>query len=282
MPVHNTPEEKLIAILSEILKRVNLSEVFKVQSFRDNVAIRNSLGNPPSDRQKATRDSFIQVMQRESLFASRDKLLIPANPDRRMPEIRMTIIRGLNPRNIDRLYNALQRTPQQPNAATTDGSDNPLFRELPEIVKSHWASLSQAVRDHALECQAIVQQEALMRDIADSGKIGDTFRSPISLEHPDIPVRLPTLDREGKTVPSNEVYDLATEVLILRRKLNPTSRYPFTLNQIIAAPEARDALRTRRRRARAVEAAEERMVVAEERAVTQAEPARSRSPRPRG
>lgn len=215
-------QQQAASLLKAILKERKLDSCYRVETTRDrNLYIRPSQGNPPKSNERETFEILLVQLASSNIIAM---------SSRESRNLGMTInfIRKLN---LDGLKKFLY-----PPVATPQDVDPILWELISPNIKKHWHDFNPSLQAHVIKCYQL-KLVSQMEAFDDRSNFFDSqFRSPIGMEFPQIPVRLPIFSKDisGKEVikPSNECYDLE-ELFAFTKLENPTTRQLFTLAQVM-------------------------------------------------
>lgn len=225
--------------LGNFLKEQELDSFYRVQTDGDHLFIRESKQNPPQSSHKKNLDNLIELENAKGLIFFKKRRPIVASPMNR-PNIKIT----------ETLFEAVEINP---NLMSLDnkptGMNQKTWAIIPPEIKEYWGHFNNQLQQHIINCLAEKLDDRYDR-LSTTRVLGNTYRSPIGLEAPKIPVRLPN----AVLGQSNEIYDLM-EILNLpaernpdnnlAQRRNPITREFFDLNQIIPAPKALEELKRR-------------------------------------
>lgn len=233
-----TEEQKktLMSLVKLILSLVG-DMYYRTTMEADSIRIRPRISNPPNASIQNKFQKYLLKLSEINLIAF-EKAPIPVFIGQ-FPLTRVTSVESIkiNYLNIDLLNRLLS------DVGRVDGLT------IPPIIQLRWYRFNSEMHVHIKNCLKENLEEKY-NNLLTTQILGNTFRSPIGLTAPTIPVRLPNeLLPDNK---SNEVYDLV-EILNIRernpsdpsQRCNPITRKYFSLNEIIPAPEALEELKKR-------------------------------------
>lgn len=230
-------KNKFRSIIKILLNAIQVDKRYKIEITSSNLHIRESTRNTPSRTAKGRLSLILDGLKQAGLITF-DASTLGAPGLFQAPSLRIT---GVNEALLNRL--SLENRP-------SSGKPNNLSQEewavIPRPIQQDWRNFSEQLRSHIVHCM----KENLSKrynEVQMTELFGDTLRSPIGMEVPKIPVKLPTGPRDA-------VYDLE-ELLKLRKREDPQTREPFELNTILPDPAGLNVLLERLNNAAASAAA---------------------------
>lgn len=235
-----TPDQKqvIIKLLNLLLGILHCQENYRVHEL-DGIVIRESTSFPPAP---STATRFIAILN--ALKIDIKLGVIPVidffGQQRRVPRI---FVKSVDDRLLDAFASATIKIKKP------DDVDELTWSRLPKDVVSRWHRFSPALQYHLIDAVR-ADLASKFAELSD-GDLGVTFISPIGLAPPGLPVRLPVdVTVEDRRAEVNKVYDLS-ELLSLEKisadglRMNPITRKPFSLVDILPAEDALRALQER-------------------------------------
>lgn len=246
----NRPQKNALKALTHVILRLcNAQDNYRIEeSENGNFFIRASTQNPPPVRRVTRLRSMLNRLSRDINVNQSEVQVI--NLSNNLISVAKINITSVSDRVLDIFSSSANRSRQQSQRVPSDVNPPELWQAFDKAIKGRWTRFSDSLRQHICQCYTANLDERI-GNLAMTAILGDTFRSPVGLTHPRIPVRLP-----NSTLPngqSNEVYDLL-EILELSKsqdpadprglpkRQDPMTRQFFGLEEVKAAPEALEAL----------------------------------------
>lgn len=235
-------KKKIVAlsamVLNKLLKSLNCEEHYRVEILPDGLRIRESTQNPPIQRRKERFEAVLKVLESHGIFKFSDhrgRGLVGGH------EVDISY-KTMSKVNVAKLFEflGLSATKKPENV------DEHVWASVPKEIQSRWERFTPEMQEYIVTCCS-ENAEKNIADLLDTKLITDSKRSPISMDVPKIPVRLP--NKNLKNGVSNEVYDLTELINIKQRdpkhpelRADPITRNFFDLREVIPAKEAREAI----------------------------------------
>lgn len=234
-PVQKNHIEKLLQIL---LKALKLDFFYRVLAVNGHLFIRESTLHSPPSYYEDRLAKMIELINKKGLISFTRRELIVSPSHRPETNIHVTAYR-VDEINADLIAFGRDNKPL--------GVDEKTWAVISPEIKTRWDRFSKPLQEHIIKCM-VENLEDKYNQLLTTRVLGETLRSPIGLEAPTIPVRLPNAVLGS----SKEIYDLI-EILNLRernpanpgQRRNPITREFFDLNQVIPAPDALNELKLR-------------------------------------
>lgn len=212
-------QKKFQGIMTLLLKAMQVDTKFRVERSVSNLHIRQSTGNSPSPTEKAKLSSILNKLQQLGFISFEAATLEVPGLFRQVPSYK---IKGINEMFLNQLSLENKPSSRKPNNLSQEE-----WAVIPRTIQQHWTNFSEELRAHIVQCMKEDLSERY-KDAQMTQIFGDTLRSPIGMEVPKIPVKLPT-------GPRDVVYDLE-ELLKLKKREDPLTREAFELNKILPDP----------------------------------------------
>lgn len=228
----------VVSLIKKILLLVNCAQHYRVDIKDGSIFIRESTQYRPPQRRSRRFQVIVNALAAGGFVRLRlgeirgivneENVIIPFY---RLDQI-----------NIEKFFQLLGLAgPRKPQ-----GVEEKIWMAIPNEIKAHWSQFSVPMQEHIIVC-CTPNAEENFDNLLQSKLITDSLRSPVTFAVPKIPVRLPNMLLERKV--GNEVYDLM-DILNLKqrdpdhpeKRLDPMNRQPFSLNEVIPDPEARERI----------------------------------------
>lgn len=235
-------KEVTAAILKIILKALNCYENYRILDDGEDLMIRQSTGTPPPERRQVRLAMVLSHLPflKIKLGAIQTRAAIGVI---RIPTF---FINEIDEAFIAKFMSASTAVKKPVEV------DDLVWSRLPNEALENWTRFSAPLQKHLIECAAT--DLATLFSKAPEDAVGVTFLSPVGLDAPSFPVRLPLPPAAGGAggagaaaadvrADVNKVYDIV-EVVKMRGK-NPLTRASFTLEEVLPASDALKILKER-------------------------------------
>ncbi len=244
-PVNEETIKNIENILNQIFTSLELSSVLRIEKRKSCIIIRESTSNQPTPDQ---RNLFKKIMLSNNL-----SVVLPIETTKITLMVSNNVIFSkltafsiphskINAAIVNEFAANLKKGLME--KSKPGNIELKLWAAIPEAIRKEWKNFNDALQKHILAC---VKPNFIIEDfsrLCQSDVLGDSFRSPIGLSVPKIPVRLPNQHLANGV--SNEVYDL-NEVLKFKGK-DPINRGQFNLKDIIPATKAHQEILERKQK----------------------------------
>lgn len=181
-------------MLIAYLKKRHLINSYKIEKYQDQLSIRVSTSNPPTNDEKNQFNELINEIKQSGLFSLSDLINEQRTVTVKGKVQRITInywnVININVNNMSLMLMRVNQKIAAPNVAQD------IWDNVPDNVKLRWSGFSQVLQKHILECAQ--KQEPIL-------------------------VYLP--------IKSAGIYNLSTQVLKFEKKCNPDGKHLPSLRQ---------------------------------------------------